>query len=309
MDKYRLLAGLRKTLGKETKVKGDEVVFWCPRPHGRRAGRTEGQLSVNLVTERFHCWSCDFGGKNLIPLLGRSSERKEYQTELDARHGVTRKTLEKKYDHPVLPNEFRSLSRPAVSVYQRQAMEYLSGRGITPELTLLYKLGYCEEGQYKDRVIIPSFDDIGDLNFFVGRSFRGDPRRYMAGNFDKDIITNDCMVDWTRAITLVEGPFDAMKAGTQSIPLHGSLINEDSHLFEKVVRSGVDVYFALDADILRKQLDIIKRFLEYGVRSYFVDLAGRKDVGEMESGEFEQRKAQARLVRSELDLMRIRVQA
>jgi DNA primase len=310
MDRFKLIACLRRTLGRETTTKGDELVFWCSRGHGRRSGRVEGQLSVNLKTERFHCWSCDFGGKNLLPLLERgSSERREYLAELDSRRGIVRKVEERKYDRPVLPQEFRSLSRPEESVGQRAAMEYLAGRGITREQVLLYKLGYCETGEYQDRIIFPSFDEHGDMNFFVGRAYRGDPRRYKQGNFDKDIITNDCLVDWDRDVILTEGPFDAMKGGTQAIPLNGSLINEDSRLFDKVVRTGVDVYFALDSDVVKKQLNIIKRFLEYGVKSYFVDLAGRKDLGEMEPDEIKHRLAQARLVRNDLDLLRIRVKA
>ena len=40
-----------------------------------------------------------------------------------------------------------------------------------------YNLGYCEYGNYKNMIIIPSYDENGKLNYFTGRSFEKDPYR------------------------------------------------------------------------------------------------------------------------------------
>ena len=36
---------------------------------------------------------------------------------------------------------------------------------------LKYNIGYCDDGLYSNRIIIPSYDSDGQLNFFVGRAF------------------------------------------------------------------------------------------------------------------------------------------
>ena len=36
---------------------------------------------------------------------------------------------------------------------------------------LKHNIGYCDEGKYSNRIIIPSYDSDGQLNFFVGRDF------------------------------------------------------------------------------------------------------------------------------------------
>ena len=50
-------------------------------------------------------------------------------------------------------------------------MSYLDRRGVTSLEIIKYQIGYCEEGPYKHKVIVPSYDEYGMLNYFVGRSF------------------------------------------------------------------------------------------------------------------------------------------
>lgn len=307
MEQGRKLRALRISLSQDGRTKGDEVVFFCPR-HGAKSGRRDGQLSVNLKTDWFHCWSCGFGGKNLIPLLilrGKTEVLEEYRKELQSKRPEAKP--ERVYQVPTLPAEFKSLLRPTDSPWYSRAMAYLSRRGVTAEDILRWKLGYCEDGDYRQRIIVPSFNRDGELNFFVGRLFMGEGMRYKHGDFNKDIVFNEYLIDWERSVVLTEGPFDAIKAGDNAIPLQGNAVRVESQLFEMIVASGVMVYFALDTDAFRKQLTIIKTFLEYGVGSYYIDLGPFKDVGEMTHQEFQERKARAMPVRDSLDLIRMRV--
>ena len=41
---------------------------------------------------------------------------------------------------------------------------YLMKRGITAKDVLKYGIGYCEDGLYANRIIIPSYDNKGQLN-------------------------------------------------------------------------------------------------------------------------------------------------
>ena len=283
----------------------DEVAFFCPK-HGARPDRVIGQLSVNLNTDKFHCWSCGFSGKKLTSLLEKGSEEwKEYVESLDLSKPEDK--ISKQYDTPKLPQEFRTLSKEWKSPYYSAAMSYLTKRGLSYEDILLWKLGYCEEGEYKNRIIIPSFDENGFLNFFTARSFYDGSSRYKNGNFSKDIIFNDYLIDWKKSVTITEGPFDAFKIKDNVIALQGSSLTRGTKLFSKIVLSGVDVFFAMDSDAYNKQLKIIEELISYGTECRFVSLRGKKDAGEMTHEEFEDAKNHAFLVKNEFDLAKLRI--
>jgi hypothetical protein len=239
----------------------------------------------------------------------RSPEWSEYVASLSELNSFVKqnKQQDKKYDEPVLPNEFRTLSKEWRSPYFSAATSYLRSRGINRREILKWKLGYCEDGKFKNRIIIPSFDECGKLNFFTGRSFYDNAKRYDTGNFCKDIIFNDYMIEWDREITIVEGPFDAFKADDNVVVLQGSMLDVGSKLFSKIVLSGVDVLFALDPDAFEKQLDIIEDFMSYGVNCRRVCFNDKKDVGEMTVEEFAAIKKNAVNVSSQADLMKARV--
>ncbi|MHB8407930.1 MAG: toprim domain-containing protein [Acidiferrobacterales bacterium] len=190
-------------------------------------------------------------------------------------------------------------------------MSYLEKRGVSMEDIVRMKLGYCEEGDYKNRIVFPSFDEHGDLNFFVGRSIfeRGMMKYKTEDSYNKDIIFNDYLLDWRKPIVLTEGPFDALKAGANAIPIQGVGCRPRTKLFHKIVETGVDVYFAMDADAVRKQLKLIETFMDYDVHSFSVPLGNRKDVGEMTHAEFLEQRSKAKEIRSDLDLLRMRVRA
>jgi DNA primase len=296
---------LRKVLGNDYFLKGDEFVSYCPfcKHHKKK-------LSVNLIEDKWHCWVCGKKGQSLTPLirlLGEVSELKEYIEASQKISFLQKQEQKKEFDKPVLPSEFKSLSETSRSFYYKTAIKYIEERGFTFDDILFYKLGYCDDGDYKNRVIIPSFDEYGDLNFYVGRAIYKNFMKYKHESLDKDIIFNDYIIDWTKPIVLTEGPFDAMKAGKNAIPLQGSNISTASKLFTKIVMKGVDVYFALDADVFNKQLSIIENFCFYGINSYYVSLNGKKDVGEMTKQEFTKAKENAFQINSSLDLLRLKV--
>jgi hypothetical protein len=297
------LRAIRRALDQEEQItKGDEVVFLCPKCKHRKP-----KLSVNLKIDWFHCWVCDWKGKNLVPLLrlrGNTPELREYMDEMDDR---PKELAPRVYDRPSLPQGFRSLSRPSRSPYFTAAMAYLGSRGLGTDDILRWKLGYCDEGDYRGRIIIPSFDEHGELNFVVGRSYYGDPRPFKHENICKDIVWNDYMVDWSRPVVVTEGPFDAFKAEDNVVALQGSIMGHE--LFRRIVSTGADVQFAMDTDAFKKQLNIIQRLLRFGVVCWYVNLLGKKDVGAMTKEEFQQAKSRATPVRSDLDLLRLRVMA
>ena len=52
-----------------------------------------------------------------------------------------------------------------------------------------WKIGYCPDGDYKQRIIIPSFDMKGNLNYFIARSYTsGEWQKYKNPPAEKDFI-------------------------------------------------------------------------------------------------------------------------
>lgn len=307
MQREEKLKALKRVLG-DCRMKKDEAIFFCPK-HGRKAGRTDGQLSVNLNTDWFNCWSCEFSSKNLLPILrlgDRDAFFVAYLNELEDKGLSAKKAPTKEYDPVKLPDEFISLSDESNDLTRLQALSYLRTRGLDFDDVLRFKLGYCDKGSYRGRIIIPSFDEFGELNFVVGRAFNENPRSYKHENITKDVIFNEYLIDWTKPVTIVEGFFDSVAAGFNAIPLQGNSLSEKSKLFWKLVRSEVDVYLALDTDAAKRQRACCENLLEHGVQPYQIDLRGAKDPGSMGKQAFGIAKSEAKRVGSSIELLRDR---
>ena len=175
-----------------------------------------------------------------------------------------------------------------------KALDYLRSRGLTKEDILNWKIGYATGGKYGGRIIIPSFNWDGNPNYFIARSFVGHNRRYQNPPVGRDIVFNELFIDWDEEVTLVEGVFDAIVAGANTIPILGSTLRENSRLFQQIVMNDTPVYIALDKDAETKRNWIIRSFLRYDIELYVVDTSGCDDIGSMSKEEFALRKSQAR---------------
>lgn len=304
------LTALRRIIGDDGFTKGDEVVFNCPNPKGCAGKHHKRKLSVNLVTDAFHCWVCGWGHRSsILPILelrGATDDSRLYRDN----HVSKEERPERQYAKVVLPKEFRPLSVPRRSPYYNQAMEYLAKRGIGSDDIWNYKLGYCEDGEYSNRIIIPSFDVYGELNFFVGRTIFDNPHtiKYKHGEFDKDIIFNEYMVDWHQPVTLVEGPFDAIKAGYNSIPLQGSQLREDSKLFEKILLTQRMVFIALDNDAQDQRWKLGEQLMRRGLAVGYLSWSEKyKDPGDMTKDEFQRCRSNPLVISDAFSAMRARL--
>ena len=190
--------------------------------------------------------------------------------------------------------EFVSLTGtiPATGVY---AHKYLHARGITKADILKWKIGYCFGGEYRNRIIIPSFNDDGDVSYFMARSYNGDSYKYKNPRTSKNIVFNELYIDWNEDLTIVEGVFDAIVAGNAT-PILGSTLRTDSRLIQKIVYNDTPVYVALDPDAAAKERKIIKTLLRYDIELYKIDVSGYEDVGSMPKEVFGERKNNASFI-------------
>jgi len=277
---------------------GPESLFKCPVCEHHKL-----KLSVNIRKNVFKCWVCDYRGRNIRRLVRRFGTFVHLQRweELTGRHDIER-FAELFDDSPRLdpqpaldlPEEFISLTGviPATGVY---AHKYLHSRGITKADILKWKIGYCFGGEYRNRIIIPSFNDDGDVSYFMARSYNGDSYKYKNPRVSKDIVFNELYIDWNEDLTIVEGVFDAITAGN-SVPILGSSLRRGSELIRKIVYNDTPVYVALDPDVQEKENKIIQTLLKYDVELYKIDVGDYEDVGSMPREVFLERKQKARFI-------------
>ena len=197
-----------------------------------------------------------------------------------------------------LPKQYLCLARRDLPYSAKEALSYLMSRGIPKSDILYYKMGYCDTGKYRKRIIIPSFDESGDCNYFSARTYGTDWLKYKNPPSTKNIIFNDLLVDWDSPITLVEGAFDAIKI-KNSIPILGSTLNENTKLFKKIATKQPKVYLGLDKDALTKSLQMIFSMLEYGIDVYFLDTTKIDDIGSITKLEAERLKENSQPMNTE----------
>ena len=205
----------------------------CAEDKGLRGGRGDGKhkLALNYKKNKFQCWVCKFEnnmhGKipTLIKRYGNKRILKEYnivrptENDADIKPKVTREDLK-------LPKGFKKFSESSYEDYNYgKAYRYLRGRGITDKIIEEYDIGFTTVGKYHNRIIVPSYDDAGDLNYFVSRAWdKWKKPKYLNPDTPKqEFIFNEKLINWDGTIYLVEGAFDHIVV-PNSIPLLGKTI-------------------------------------------------------------------------------------
>ena len=275
----------------------NEFLFQCPF-----CGHHKKKMSVNFAINAYKCWVCDTRGKNIYRLVRKfgSYQQKQKWLELEGRLDLSEfdKMFMEMNDEEIeqvtdLPPEFVSLCNKHLPKSSRKALDYLFNRGVTKQDILMWKIGYCPAGRYGGRIIVPSFNNSGNLNYFIARSYVGHRMKYLNPPISKNVVFNELFVDWDESIILVEGLFDAIVAGQNAIPILGSTLREESKLFQGIVLNDSPVYLALDEDAKKKQDYIVKLFHKYDVSVKTIDTSNIDDVGSMSKSQFMSRMSLA----------------
>ena len=275
----QLLDKVLKSRGQSLK-KSNEYMWWSPFTQHHKP-----KLQVNIQTGKWHCWVSNQGGHNLYQLFKKAGAGYNDFKELNKLLGDVsfyKKDNDTTTDDVRLPQEYKSLSDPFdTSLIKEHAIRFLRKRGITKEDITRYNLGYCQSGKYNNRIIIPSYDSKGQLNYFVGRDFYNSNFKYMnPPNVAKDVIGFDLYINWSLPIILVEGVFDAMSVKSNSIPLFGKTILPK--LYKKIVEKKVkDIFIILDSDAFDDAIRMTEKFVNEGINVNFVKLDGQdpNDLG------------------------------
>lgn len=291
---------LKKAFGKCWRS-NSELLFRCPK-----CNHDKLKLSVNIEKNAFKCWICNFSGNKISQLFGKYSSQ-HYAEWIDLSEELDLSKYEYIFDETPpeiqnieLPTEFKTLTGKA-RPEMLKPLQYLYSRGLTNVDILKWKIGYCDYGEYEGRIIVPSYDTKGSLNYFIARTYIGDWIKYKNPSASKNIIFNDLNINWQDDIVIVEGVFDAIKH-KNCIPILGSSLRESHKLFEKICRLKKEVYLALDSDAKEKELQISKKFIEYGIRPRALSSYPYADLAELPRMEFSTRKQNADFI-TDLDYL------
>jgi DNA primase len=283
MDNTALIYLIDSVLGTGKSTSRGNRAYHCPecKHHKLKLEINLDELSTNF--QYYQCWVCGFRGKKLTTLFKKLEV--DYD-KIDQLKFLVKSTSQNPKEEVIvskkvtLPKEFISLINSPNSLMAKHALYYLKNRNMTKEDIIKYNIGYCEFGIYSNMIIIPSYDESGNLNYFTARNFnKNSTIKYKNPDVSRDIIGLELFINWNTPITLCEGMFDAIAIKRNVIPLLGK--NIQSCLMKKLITSSVKkIYIALDKDAIKQALNFCESLMNEGKEVYLVDL-NEKDPSDM----------------------------
>ena len=267
-----LVSLMDSVLGKGKQTSRGNHAYHCPFCKHHKP-----KMEVNFTENKkghnpWHCWVCNTRGKTIPNLLKKieAYDKIEEAKKLIPQGSFVEEVIVK--NNLILPQEYTPFIDNPSSLMARHAYAYLKRRGVTKEDMIKYHMGYCESGEYKNMVVIPSYDAIGNLNYFTARSFEKEPfRKYKNPSVSRDIVPFEMFINWNSPLVLCEGPFDAIAIKRNAIPLLGK--NIQTNLMKKIVSSKVEkIYIALDSDALKSSLKFCEKFMNEGKEVHLLEM-------------------------------------
>jgi len=232
-----------------------QVQFDCPKcseERGEYNGDGKGNLEINYALGVYKCWACwernNMHG-NVVKLIKQFGNKQHLKDYLLLAPSYTYKKVEYTDipDKVFLPESYKKFSEATIyDKKYKEAYNYVKGRGLTDEVLERYQIGFTSSGKKANRIIIPSYDSSGELNYFIARSFDLSNRfKYLNPDAKKElVIFNELLINWDSTIYLVEGAFDHIVT-PNSIPLLGKFIS-DKLFFELQTRAKGKIVLVLD---------------------------------------------------------------
>jgi len=219
-----------------------EIRINCPDAiHVPRTGKSDYKRKLYINTQKGfgHCFRCGFKTRNAAELI----ERFDLSIEIDFQDQVDTPTVQLH-----LPTEYRT---DFWSTHGTIALQYLKSRDIPEAVILDYSLGFCTEGRYAGRIIIPFFRN-GDLVYFQARDYTNSCKlKYDSPSKSEGAVPN-VLFNLDRAaktgvVLLVEGPLDALRIPKYGVAVVGCTWNDAKQRALLSCRPRA-VFLALDND-------------------------------------------------------------
>lgn len=274
----------------DIKINGKEIrinsVFVDDQKHHLWCNPEGGKRKINSGV--YHCFKSEKKGTLIglvmdvekcnkyeaMQILGiKQANGRPIEGELEIEFGDRIITPEELYESTKfkiisLPPQTMSISL-APELWYQKAKNYMNSRNL--EIDGLYiSLG----GKYAGRIIIPYYDEEGNLIYFNGRTITGSELRYRGPEKDIGVGKEDVLyfTRWPKAlekIYLCEGEFDAMslfKIGLNAVACGGKNLSEK----QAILLSKYKICMALDADeagqsAIVKMVNKLNSFSELGI--------------------------------------------
>ena len=236
--------------------------FNCPKCAEENGYIADNKYNLSVSIAKggglFNCWKCsthsdDMKGRiyKLFKQYGNEtlwSEYKECLTSIreselyrmnfsSTDFSIQEETCSEELKLPENYTEFNNFSK------KTRAYFYLKERGVGDDIIRKYKIGYTtwDKENYKtsNRIVIPSYNSYGELNYWVARDFTSKSKlKYVNPTVEKkNIIFGENLVNWDNDITLCEGAFDAIVI-PNSIPLLGKSLTKDYKLHYQLYKKA-----------------------------------------------------------------------
>lgn len=256
---------IRKLNLQQARFANKEIRSLCPF-HSEK----HPSFSVNIETGFYFCQSCKAKGKVSL-------------------RGIAKLTLPT-IDKPIEIVRNIDLPKEYVVCYDNRKYKipkYLRDRSISLEVLRQFNIGFCSTGYYKNRIIIPIFDN-SKLAGFIARAILNQKNKYLyPRGFKKSLFVFNldyCIKEKYDEIFLTEGVFDVFNLYQQgfrnTLAIFGKIISEKQLL--KLRRAKISkINVLLDLDVKEKEL-----YSLYSKLSLFFDVDVMtcfpyKDPGEM----------------------------
>lgn len=273
---------------------GRNISVICPicRDNEPTKKISKRKLAIRASDDANHCWVCGWKAMSLVALLrkyGTQDDILNYKDKFAPNLKAFTDNDEPVRKDPLkLPEDFMLLAmkQTARDPDIRAALNYLKGRGMSERDLWYFKFGYSSKGFLKRRVIMPSFDAKGKLNFFTARAIdRDETWKYVNPDTEcvrpSEVVFNEINIDWSQPINIVEGPFDLTRCPENTTPLLGNQLSENHALFNSILMHDTPVVVMLDSDAAMRASMIAKRFAAYNINVKIASLGQYKDPGEM----------------------------
>lgn len=281
----------------------EQYQFNCCRCAEDNGGIVDNKHNLEVLLSpskgfKYHCWKCgdtDNMMGNLGSLIKKYGGISLYKSYKEIVEGIRRSKLydinlfnesENKLDETIclsLPQSYKKIDLN--NLQNRTLFNYLKKRGFTQDIIDRYNIGYTEwddDWTMRNKLIIPSYDKFGDLNFYVGRDFTNKAKlKYKNCDTNKEsIIFQESLINWDANVYLVEGAIDCMMI-PNSVSLLGKYLSKKSELYQALTKKcNGKIVICLDGDTNINEIKRIYSMLNFGRlrnKIYYVRL-GEDDI-------------------------------
>lgn len=242
-----------------------QLQFNCPECAKLNYGIPDNKynLEVNIALNNkgkynkvCKCWKCGLSGP-LFFVFKRYANKQQIAEFLKYENEPMVLSQIKKFKVFKLPKEFISFQNMDINnPLHMEAYDYVKNKRKVPDsLIKRDNLGFCLEGFYKDRIIIPSYDFDNKLNYYITRTFKNDVDKhqsYKLPQADKrEIIFNEKNINWNATVYIVEAYFEYTTIPVNTIVLLGKSLYDN--ILSNLIKYKPNVIILLNPDAIEKR--------------------------------------------------------